>query len=59
VADRVTAAAAVAAGRGGQAPAALVALHEFAGGGTIDQLRQVLGISHSTAVRLIDSLVAD
>jgi DNA-binding MarR family transcriptional regulator len=36
-----------------------VALHEFAGGGTIDQLRQVLGISHSTAVRLIDSLVAD
>jgi DNA-binding MarR family transcriptional regulator len=59
VADRVTAAAAVAAGRSGQAPAALVALHEFAGGGTIDQLRQVLGISHSTAVRLIDSLVAD
>ncbi len=59
VADRVTVAAAMAAGRGGQAPAALVALHEFAGGGTIDQLRQVLGISHSTAVRLIDSLVAD
>lgn len=59
VADRVTLAAATAAGRGGQAPAALVALHEFAGGGTIDQLRQVLGISHSTAVRLIDSLVAD
>ena len=59
VADGVTAAAATAAGRGGQAPAALVALHEFAGGSTIDQLRQVLGISHSTAVRLVDGLVAD
>ena len=30
-----------------------------AGGGTIDQLRQVLGISHSTTVRLIDGLVAE
>ena len=59
VADGVTAAAATAAGRGGHAPAALVALHEFATGSTIDQLRQVLGISHSTTVRLIDSLVAD
>jgi MarR family transcriptional regulator, negative regulator of the multidrug operon emrRAB len=59
VADRVTAAAAAAAGRGGQAPAALVALHEFAGGSTIDQLRQVLGISHSTTVRLVDGLVAE
>ena len=59
MADRVTAAAAAAAGRGGQAPAALVALHEFAAGSTIDQLRQVLGISHSTTVRLVDGLVAD
>lgn len=59
VADGVTAAAATAAGRGGQAPAALVTLHEFASGSTIEQLRQVLGISHSTTVRLIDGLVAD
>lgn len=59
VADRITAAAATAAGRGGHAPAALVALHEFAAGSTIDQLRHVLGISHSTTVRLIDGLVAD
>jgi DNA-binding MarR family transcriptional regulator len=59
VADRVTAATAAAAGRGGQAPAALVALHEFAGGSSIDDLRHVLGISHSAAVRLIDGLVAD
>jgi DNA-binding MarR family transcriptional regulator len=59
VSDRVTAAAAEAAGRGGQAPAALVALHQFAGGGTIEDLRQVLGLTHSAAVRLIDALVAD
>jgi DNA-binding MarR family transcriptional regulator len=59
VADRLTAAAATAAGRGGQAPAALVALHEFAAGSTIDKLREVLGISHSTTVRLVDGLVAD
>lgn len=59
VADRITVAAAAAAGRGGQAPAALVALHEFAGGSTIDRLRDVLGISHSATVRLIDALAAD
>ena len=59
VCDRMTAAAAAAAGRGGQAPAALVALDQFAGGGTIEQLRQVLGLTHSAAVRLIDGLVAD
>ena len=59
VSDRVNAAASTAAGRGGQAPAALVALHQFAGGGTIEDLRQVLGLTHSAAVRLIDSLVVD
>ena len=59
VSDRVGAAAAATAGRGGQAPAALVALHQFAGGSTIEELRQVLGLSHSAAVRLIDGLVAD
>jgi DNA-binding MarR family transcriptional regulator len=59
VSDRVNAAASAAAGRGGQAPAALVALHQFAGGGTIEDLRQVLGLTHSAAVRLIDSLVVD
>jgi DNA-binding MarR family transcriptional regulator len=36
-----------------------VALHQFAGGGTIEDLRQVLGLTHSAAVRLIDGLVAD
>ncbi len=59
VADRITAATMSAAGRGGQAPAAIVALHEFAEGGTIDRLRQILGLTHSAAVRLVDGLVAD
>ena len=59
ISDRVGAAAAAAAGRGGQAPAALVALHQFACGGTIEDLRQVLGLSHSAAVRLVDALVTD
>jgi len=59
VADRLEAATAAAAGRGGQAPAALVALHEFAGGGTIEDLSHVLGLTHSAAVRLVDGLVAD
>lgn len=59
VSDRITAAAAVAAGRSGQAPAALVALDEFAEGSTIEQLSGVLGLTHSATVRLIDALVAD
>jgi MarR family transcriptional repressor of emrRAB len=57
--DRVSQDTERAAGRGGQAPAALVALHEFLGGGTIERLRQTLGLSHSAAVRLVDRLVAD
>jgi DNA-binding MarR family transcriptional regulator len=59
VADRVTAAAAAAAGRGGQAPAALVALDQFAEGSTIERLSAVLGLTHSATVRLVDVLVAD
>jgi len=59
VADRLDAATTAAAGRGGQAPAALVALHEFAGGGTIEGLSGVLGLTHSATVRLVDGLVAD
>jgi MarR family transcriptional regulator, negative regulator of the multidrug operon emrRAB len=59
VSDRITAAAAVAAGRGGQAPAALVALEQFADGRTIEELSAVLGLTHSATVRLVDGLVAD
>lgn len=59
VSDRITAAAAMAAGRGGQAPAALVALDQFADGRTIEELSAVLGLTHSATVRLVDGLVAD
>jgi MarR family transcriptional regulator, negative regulator of the multidrug operon emrRAB len=59
ISDRMAGAVEATAGRGSQAPAALVALHQFADGSTIEELRRVLGLSHSAAVRLIDGLVAD
>lgn len=59
VSDRITAATAAAAGRGGQAPAALVALDQFAEGSTIEQLSGVLALTHSATVRLVDVLVRD
>ena len=51
-------ATATVAGHGASGPAALVALDGFAGGGSIDSLRRVLGITHSGAVRLVDRLAA-
>ena len=54
--DRVRQAEEAAAGYGSTAPAALVALHEFLGGASIDQLRQVAGLTPSGAVRLVDKL---
>jgi DNA-binding MarR family transcriptional regulator len=54
--DAVRSSADVAAGHGSAAPAALVALHEFLGGASMDQLRQATGLSPSGAVRLIDRL---
>ena len=54
--DRVRQAEEDAAGYGSAAPAALVALHEFLGGASIDQLRQVVGLPPSGAVRLVDKL---
>lgn len=59
IADRVHAATEEAAGYGAAGPAALVALHEFRSGGTIDELRDVVGLSHSGAVRLVDRLATD
>jgi MarR family transcriptional repressor of emrRAB len=56
VSDRVRQAEEEAAGHGSAAPAALVALHEFLGGSSIDQLRQVVGLTPSGAVRLVDKL---
>lgn len=58
VADRIQEATADAAARGAQAPAALVALREFSNGRPIEQLRSVLGLSHSATVRLVDTLEA-
>jgi DNA-binding MarR family transcriptional regulator len=58
LADRVHAAAAQAGGHGASGPAALTALHGSAGGASIDGLRQIVGLTHSGAVRLVDRLAA-
>jgi MarR family transcriptional regulator, negative regulator of the multidrug operon emrRAB len=58
VADRMQEAMASVAGHGASGPAALVALDGLAGGGTIDGLRRLLGITHSGTVRLVDRLAA-
>ena len=57
--DAVTGAAGAAVGRAAQAPAALVSLRQFLGGGTIDELSDALGLTHSATVRLVDRLVVD
>ena len=59
VVDRVRTATDNAAGHRAAAPAALVALQQFAGGGSMDELRKVLGLTPSGAVRLVDRLEAD
>jgi MarR family transcriptional regulator, negative regulator of the multidrug operon emrRAB len=58
VADRMQEAMAGVAGHGASGPAALVALDGEAGGGSIDTLRRLLGITHSGTVRLVDRLAA-
>ena len=57
VADRTSDAIATAAGQSGTAAAALSALHHFLDRPTIDLLRQVLGLTPSGTVRLVDRLV--
>lgn len=47
-----------AAGLDGAAPAALVALLDFSPGGSVQVLSEVVGLTHSGAVRLADRLVA-
>jgi DNA-binding MarR family transcriptional regulator len=47
-----------AADHGASAPAALAALETYLDGSSIDELRRVLGITHSGAVRLVDRLEA-
>jgi DNA-binding MarR family transcriptional regulator len=54
--DRATAAAAAAAGQSVSAATALSALHQFLDRPTLDDLRRVLGLTPSGAVRLVDRL---
>ena len=57
--DRLRDATEAAAGTGGARPAALSALHEWAGGRPIETLAGGLRLSHSRTVRVVDLLVAD
>jgi MarR family transcriptional regulator, negative regulator of the multidrug operon emrRAB len=60
MADRIGAVADVASGLSDAAPAALVALRETGRPGrSIDELRQLVGLTHSGAVRLVDRLEAE
>lgn len=59
VADQTSAAIAEASGQSVSGAAALSALDQFLDRPRIDQLRQVLGLTHSGAVRLVDKLAAE
>jgi DNA-binding MarR family transcriptional regulator len=54
--DRLRMATEEACGLGGAMPAALVSLHEWAGGRPIEVLATALRVSHSRAVRVVDRL---
>jgi DNA-binding MarR family transcriptional regulator len=56
VADQMADATSSAAGRADSAPAALAALHHFLDRPSVDLLRQVLGLTSSGTVRLVDRL---
>lgn len=56
VADDLREATETATGQAAAGPSALVALHEFLDRPTVDELRRVVGLTHSGAVRLIDRL---
>jgi MarR family transcriptional repressor of emrRAB len=56
--DRIRDATEGASGMGGALPAALSALHEWAGGRTIETLSGGLRLSHSRTVRVVDRLEA-
>lgn len=59
VTDQVIEAAEMASDLSDASPAALVALHESRPGSrSIDDLRQLVGLTHSGAVRLVDRLVS-
>jgi DNA-binding MarR family transcriptional regulator len=56
VADRTAAAITEATGQSGSGAAALSAMHQFLDRPTLDDLRRVLGLTPSGAVRLVDRL---
>lgn len=56
VADQIPVTVTQAGGRSDSAASALSALYHFPGHPTVDQLCQVLGLTHSGAVRLVDRL---
>lgn len=55
-ADRIRSAISDRAPGAGEGPAGLMALATFMEGGSIEELRRVLGLSHSATVRLVDKL---
>jgi DNA-binding MarR family transcriptional regulator len=57
--DRIRIATESATGHTSTAPAALIALHEFLGGASMDDLRKAVALTPSGAVRLVDRLEAD
>ena len=56
--DRIREETEAATGLAGGAPAALVSLHEWADGHSVDVLAETMRVSHSRAVRVVDSLEA-
>ena len=56
ITDRTASAIAAAAGQNVSAATALSALHQFLDRPTLDRLRDVLGLTHSGTVRLVDRL---
>jgi hypothetical protein len=56
VADQIAVTVTPPGGRSDSASAALSALYHFPGRPTVDRLGQVLGLTHSGAVRLVDRL---
>ena len=57
--DRIRDATEAATGTAGGVPAALVSLHEWADGKSVDVLAEAMRVSHSRAVRVVDRLQED
>jgi DNA-binding MarR family transcriptional regulator len=57
--DSMTEATELATGMAGGLPAALISLHQWADGRSVDVLAHAMRVSHSRAVRVVDRLEAD